>query len=154
MATPAKLNLEVIGLRAEIIGLVTLFLAAVWQTSVTDWLDAFPARSQYFIQETANLAVLQALSRMSLASNEDDSHRRTAYLNEADDITRQAMSRLVEIRNRTEAVEKTQTSWLKRVRHSLFALGALLIILGKSLVLRHKQSIASKASTGAQATPP
>lgn len=56
-------NLEVTGLSAEVFGLVLLLLAALWQAAVTDWLDAFPAKSQYFAQETANLAVLQALGR-------------------------------------------------------------------------------------------
>ena len=139
-----KQNLEIFGLTAEVLGLATLLLAAIWQATVTDWHDAYPVRSQYFIQETANLAVLQALGKASMALNESNPERRRTQLNEADDITRQAMFRLVEIRTDTDAVEKSQTSWLKLIRHSLFVLGAALIILGKFLVLKHKQSLASK----------
>lgn len=51
-------SLEVVGLAAEVIGLVMLLLTALWQLSVTDWFDTLPAKSQYFIQDTANLAVL------------------------------------------------------------------------------------------------
>jgi hypothetical protein len=75
--------LEVRGLAAEIMGLVVLLIAALWQVSVTDWFDTFPARSQYFVQEAANIAVLQALEKNALAWNQNDPERRKALFQAA-----------------------------------------------------------------------
>jgi hypothetical protein len=144
MSLIGRPNLEVVGLAAEVIGLMILLLTALWQASVTDWFDTLPAQSQYFIQETANLAVLQALGKSARALNESDPERRRAYVDEVDDVTRKAMSRLVEDRTRTDAVLKSQGSWLKLVRHSLFVIGATLVVVGKTLVLRHKYVLASR----------
>jgi hypothetical protein len=139
-----RLGLEVVGLTAEVIGLLILLLAALWQVSVTDWFDTLPAKSQYFIQETANLAMLQALGKSASALNESDPERRRTYLNEVDDLTGKAMFRLIEDRTQTDAVLKSQGSWLKLVRHSLFVIGAALIVVGKAFVLRHKYLLARR----------
>jgi hypothetical protein len=137
-------SLEVVGLAVEVIGLVMLLLAALWQVSITDWFDTLPAKSQYFIQETANLAVLEALGKSASALSENDPEGRRIHLNEVDDITRRAMSRLLEHRIQTDAVLKSQGAWLKLVRHSLFVVGAALIVVGKALVLRYKYLLAGR----------
>jgi hypothetical protein len=133
-----KRNLETIGLSLEISGLVLVLLAALWQAGVTDWLDRFPANSQYYIQETANLAVLQAINRTALAQSAADEVQKKELLDQAADIANKAGSELIQIRKQVEDVEKRQSAPLKIVRICLFVLGALLIIFGKGFVLLHK----------------
>ena len=134
-------SLEVRGLAIEIAGLVMLVVAAIWQASVTDWFDTFPAKSQYFIQETANLAVLRAQDSTALALAEEDAAKRKQRLYEVSDLTRKATGDLVKTRMQVETVEKSQGALLKLVRHALFVFGALLIVVGKFCVLRHKASL-------------
>lgn len=140
---PKQRNFEVIGLFAEIVGLAFVLLAAWWQTSLTDWLDTFPAKSQYFIQETANLALLQGIERTAVALNEQNAERKTKLLNDVSDISKKAMVSLINLRDGVTNVEKNQTPWFKLVRHILFFLGAFLIIVGKVLTLKHKSRAAS-----------
>jgi hypothetical protein len=129
---------ETIGLAMEIVGLTVLVMAAIWQASVTDWFDTFPAKSQLVIQETANLALLRAHDRTALALAEEDSKQKKVYLSEINELTRTAMSELIDTRTRFNNVDKTQGTPIKWVRHSLFILGAILIIIGKILVLLGK----------------
>ena len=67
---PQLHSIESKGLAAELVGLVLLLVATLWQVSVTDWMDGFPAKSQYYIQETANLAILLAQSKTADAMRE------------------------------------------------------------------------------------
>lgn len=133
-----KRSLEILGHSIEVIGLAVLLVAALWQAAVTDWLDQFPVKSQYYIQETANLAILRSVNLVALAMDEPDLVRRKALLAEAETISNETQFKLIEIRDQTESVEKRQTSPLKLVRQILFVLGAVLIIVGKGLVIRHK----------------
>jgi len=133
-----KRSLEFLGHSIEVIGLSVLLFAALWQAAVTDWLDKFPVKSQYYIQETANLAILRSVNRIAEAMDTLDPVRRKALLAEVDEISKTTQFKLIEIRDQTESVEKRQTSPLKLVRQILFVLGAFLIIVGKGLVIRHK----------------
>jgi len=139
-----KRSLEVLGLSIEVIGLTVLLFAALWQGTVTDWFDQFPVKSQNYIQETANLAILRSINRFSLAMDEADPVRRKALLAEAEAVSMDTQFKLIEIRDQTKAVEKDQASWLRLIRQALFVLGAVLIIVGKGLVLRHKSLATSK----------
>ena len=133
-----KRNLEIFGQSIEVIGLTFLLLATIWQAAVTDWFDQFPVKSQYYVQETANLAVLRSINRIALALDESDPIRRKAHLNEAEEISKATVFKLIEIRDQTESVSHRQATPLKLVRLFLFLFGAALIILGKALVIRHK----------------
>lgn len=133
-----KRSLEILGHSIEVIGLSVLLVAALWQAAVTDWLDQFPVKSQYYIQETANVAILRSVNRIAEAMDALDPVRRKALLAEVDEISKSTQFKLIEIRDQTESVEKRQTSPLKLVRQILFVLGAFLIIVGKGLVIRHK----------------
>ncbi len=101
-----KRSLETIGLSVEISGLATLLIAAVWQATVTDWLDQFPVRSQYYIQETANLAILRSIDQLAFAMEETNPIRRKEQLAKAHEISNSTISKLIEIRDGTESVEK------------------------------------------------
>lgn len=133
-------TLESKGLATEIAGLLMLLLATVWQVAFTDWLDTFPARSQYYIQETANLAILQALGKTAEAIRDESPDIRRKLLDEADTISTKAMFDLVGIRASVDEVAKNQSAPFRTVRYVLFVLGAILIVIGKVLVLIHKDA--------------
>jgi len=138
-------SLEVVGLAVEVIGLVTLLLAALSQVSGTDWFDALPGESQYVIQGTANLAILQAIVKSARAMDDRDPERRHTYSNEVDDLASKAISRLIGDRMEAAVILRSQAPWPKLVRHAVFLLGAALVIVGQLLVLRHKSLRASAA---------
>lgn len=133
-----KRTLEVLGLSIEVIGLTILLFAALWQGAVTDWFDQFPVKTQNYIQETANVAILESITQLALAMDESDPARRKALLAKATAISRDTPFKLIEIRDQAKTVEKDQASWLKLIRQALFVLGAALIIIGKGFVLRQK----------------
>lgn len=133
-----KRSLETIGLLLEVIGLVTLLIATVWQVAITDWLDRFPANAQYYIQETANLAVIRSIDDVAQALNETDLAKRKALVDQVHKVSGETQFKLIEIRDQTGHVENQQGYWLKLIRHAIFIFGAALIIVGKACVLRHK----------------
>ena len=100
--------------------------------------SGYVLKSQYYIQETANVAILRSVNRIAEAMDALDPVRRKALLAQVDEISKSTQFKLIEIRDQTESVEKRQTSPLKLVRQILFVLGAFLIIVGKGLVIRHK----------------
>ena len=133
-----KRSREITGLFLEVLGLAVLLFASIWQAFVTDWLDNFPVKSQYYIQETANLAVLRSLDGLVQIAREDDPTRRKVEIDKVSMVAKDAQFQLIEIRDRTEKVEHDQGSWLKFIRHTLFVIGAAFIIFGKFFVLLHK----------------
>ena len=126
------------GLAFEIVGLSLLLAAAIWQGALSNLTDEFPTRSQSYIQETANIAILRGIDMTAAANRESDPAERQRYLSEASSVTREAMFKLIEIRTSTKAVVKSQGTPVKATRFYLFIFGALLVVIGKCLVLSHK----------------
>jgi len=131
-------NKEVIGLSTEIVGLTLLLIASLWQIVFTDWLDSYPVKAQYYIQENANISLLRGIATVSQALNEGDLSKRNKLLDEAKRICVDTESKLVEDREATTHVVRDQGKPFKVVRKVLFVLGALLIIVGKISILKFK----------------
>lgn len=131
---------EVWGLRCELTGLLIVLLATVWQATFTDWFERNSSNWVAYIQEEVNLAVLMSLSdlsKQSITKSETESKEIRLQIH---DRINNAISKAIEERNRREALDKGQANFFRTIRYSLLALGALLIIFGKWLVLVHKRS--------------
>lgn len=70
--------------------------------------------------------------------NVSDPVLRGKLLTEAEKVSMDTQFKLIDIRDQAKGVEKNQGTWLKLVRKVLVVLGAVLIIIGKGFVVRHK----------------
>lgn len=132
-------SLEVKGLRFEAAGLSLILAAALWQASVSDWLDRYPIESIAYAQEEVNVAVLTSIDQLSLRMSSDTPETRRYYGDQVSKVVGQGLTNAIEIRKQREMLTRTQGKWLGHVRVWLAALGALSVILGKVLVSLHKQ---------------
>ena len=134
------INKELLGLRLEIAGLVTVLLATVWQGSFTDWFDRNNRNWIAYTQETVNFATLRALNDISKQVGLADPEAQRKLRDEVSDTVHQAYLKAIDERDQRLALQHGQASVFGSIRYAMVLVGAALVIFGKWLVLRHKST--------------
>ncbi len=134
-------SLEIWGLRLELIGLVVVLIVTSWQVIVTDFFETQHNAWKNSIQRDVNITILGSLIDISnqIATNDDNSKITASNL---------VRERNYDVLNTTidesdsleEWTNKEQYSFFMSIKGTLFILGALLFVVGKFLILKHKTS--------------
>ena len=133
------MNREIVGLRCEIVGLVVVLIATIWQGTFTDWFDKISRDWIAATQESVNLSLLYALNDLSRQVNEADPEKRQKIRMEIYDRVSAATTEAIRDRERRTALEKGQATIFSTTRYAMLLIGAALIVGGKWLVLTHKR---------------
>lgn len=139
-------NREIAGLRSEILGLVILLAAAIWQAWGTDWYDRFDLDYHYMIQGDVNNALLE--NQKSLASMIRSTSNEQMLRDEGDrvlDRNYDTVIKVMEGEKRRAEVKKGEAKLFKNIRLVLALVGSICLILGKYLVLTHKSATVGEA---------
>ncbi|MDH2187146.1 hypothetical protein N5K35_26010 [Pseudomonas sp. GD03651] len=128
-------GLEAFGLSLEIVGLLVLLAATVWEAENTSWWDSNTPELQYLIQEQANLAMLGALSDLAKTTYVSDLKVKTAIGERASQEAREATYKLIDMRIERNKLLDGQPKDFARTRLNLLVCGAIAILLGKLLFL-------------------
>lgn len=129
-------NKEIWGLRLELIGLIVIFIGAIWQSMFTSWWDRNLVEWQSYIQEEVNLAVLSSLRDLTSLEKINDIERRNNIIQESLDRIDRAYSTSIKERDKREkAMNDGQASLFFSIRAFLIILGAFLLVVGKWFLL-------------------
>ncbi|WP_404943578.1 hypothetical protein R1Y13_11320 [Pseudomonas sp. NY8938] len=128
-------GLEASGLLLEIVGLLVLLAATVWEAENTSWWDSNAPELQYLIQERANLAMLDALSDLAKTTYVSDLDVKTAIGQRASQEAREATDKLIDMRIERNKLLDGQPKDYARIKLNLLVSGALAILIGKLLFL-------------------
>ncbi len=133
-------NLEISGLQCEVLGLLFLLIAAVWQAQFNDWFDKTARDWQSYIQEDVNIALLTSIEELSKQGLGKTEMAKQDAWNKIYERTSQAVNKAIRERTSRENLDMGQARIFGWIRFFFFTLGAILIVVGKYLVLRHKRS--------------
>jgi hypothetical protein len=129
---------EVKGLTYEIWGLIFLLGATIWQVFGSDWFEKQLSKSGVYTQETANVATLTLIEMLTKQIAAPTDAGRHEIGQEIAIKANNLKGQLFAERAQTESFERGQVSVAKSIRLSLAAIGGVLIVLGKCVVMRHK----------------
>lgn len=129
---------ETNGLALEAVGLFFVLIAGAWQVFFNDWFDKQSVESFYQQSQDARLAILAAIKDTGYALAYTDQTERMIQLNHASDQIGQAVIRTFDDTTRRHALEKGQAETFKTIRFLIFAVGSLLVLLGKGCVWHYK----------------
>ncbi|MFG6440509.1 hypothetical protein [Roseateles sp. LKC17W] len=148
-----KLSKEGWGLRIEVAGLAVVILAAGLQFVLLDWFAKNDRAAISMAQTSVNQAVLRSLQEMGdLLDTTDAEQKRHAHAN-IDQLATWALKDSAELDASRKRLANGQAGTTKNVYVALYVLGALLILLGKSLIAEHKIASSTPKDVGHDATP-
>jgi len=129
---------EIAGLSSEVAGLALVLASTLWQVTWTDWYDEH-VRSEHEKVVLAALTDIQSnqarLATMLVTS--DEQVRKDRHLSIVLESTETFTKGMASARD-IEDWKRNYWWSFGGVRYAMFVLGAILIILGKALVLWHK----------------
>ena len=130
---------EIWGLRCEFYGALIATVCLGYQYLFTDFFGSYSLDALAENQTTANADILRAihlLSRQVATKDEDEANRRAA---DVSDKTGADIENVIRANAERRAVLSGQGSVFKTVLNWLTVIGALVLVLGKWLQLRHKE---------------
>lgn len=134
------MNKELLGLKFEVVGLILVFMATIWQVAFTDDLAKDSSEWNFFIQEEVNLALLDAARSINvqISTREHDPVRLRELNEETVRRVAGATERAIRQRDERRAFEAGVAKQFGTIRFVMIVLGACLVVAGKWLVIRHK----------------
>lgn len=134
-------NLEIAGLRLEILGLIVLICAALWQAEVNDWFSKNATEGALIAQHSLADHTLYAIDRIGGILVTEDVTARLEMREALRESTNNSIDYANYFYESREKLNKGQATSLGFIRQILAIAGSLLIVLGKYLVSVHKRSL-------------
>ncbi|MGL6363239.1 hypothetical protein ACSZM1_15060 [Aeromonas veronii] len=129
-------NLELLGYKMEIAGLVIALLATFWQANFSGWWDTEKVEWQYLIQEENNQAILATLGNLASLQTIDEPEQKNKQAFDIQQDVRNARSRAIDMRQQRKARLDEQAKLFSHIGFALICISACLIIIGKFCVYK------------------
>jgi hypothetical protein len=136
-------NKEILGLRCELYGVLIAIACLGYQYLFTDFFGSYSLDKLADNQTTANADILRAINLLSLqvaTKDADEANRRAV---DVSDKTGADIVDVIKANKERRDVLAGQGSTFKSVLNWLTVIGALAVVLGKWLQLKHKESAAT-----------
>ena len=136
-------KMEIWGLRCEFYGALIATVCLGYQYLFTDFFGSYSLDTLAENQTTANADILRAIHLLSLqvaTKDEDEANRRAA---DVSDKTGADIENVIRANAERRTVLSGQGSAFKTVLNWLTVIGALVLVLGKWLQLKHKERAAT-----------
>jgi hypothetical protein len=127
---------KIFSISFELAGLTILLFASIWQFVFTDWFDTELLEWQFMIQRDMTYEVLDGISNIGYYALEKDENTKRDIADKIIKNAGNAQSVALAERDRRSLIKnRGQAKKFNTVKFSLFILGAVLIVLGKSFQL-------------------
>jgi hypothetical protein len=130
-----KNKYEKAGLIIEILGMLILVIATVWDNNFSGWWDKQSSEWQYRIQEEMNLDMMYAMQKMVVISSNEDVQYKKQVANDTHSELEKAARRAIEERDARRRALNGQAELFSTIKVWLFILGTICVVLGKGIFL-------------------